>query len=84
MNYNEKRAFASLARKYTQKTAIAEALMRGYEPSVADMQDAGIADPRRVVQSLRSDYNMPIYLNRRTDRRGNVTSRFRLGTHKQK
>lgn len=83
MKYNEKRKFASLLRRNTQKVAIFEALAAGFEPSVHEMQDLGIADPRRVVQSLRSDHNLPIYLNKRKDRRGVTVSRFRLGTPRQ-
>jgi hypothetical protein len=83
MKYNEKRKFASLLRRNTQKVAVFEALAAGFEPSVNEMTELGIADPRRVIQSLRSDHNMPIYLNKRTDRLGKVVSRFRLGTHRQ-
>lgn len=71
---------STLLRTRTQKEAIYTVLENGYEPSIADLKAAGISDPRRVVNQLRNDHNLPIYLNDRKDRRGNVTRRFRLGT----
>lgn len=83
MKYNEKRKFASLLRRNTQKVAIFEALAAGFEPTEMEMRDLGIRDPRRVINSLRSDHNVPIYLNNRKGYRGVTERRFRLGTPRQ-
>jgi len=80
MTKTEIKKVSSMLRTQTQKEAVYAVLESGYEPSVADLKAAGISDPRRVVNQLRNDHGLPIYLNDRKDRRGNVTRRFRLGT----
>lgn len=80
MNKTEIKKLATLLKKNTQKEAVYSILDQGYEPSVADLASAGIADPRRVVNQLRSEHGLPVYLNDRRDRRGNVVRRFRLGS----
>lgn len=83
MNKKEIKKFQTLLRNHTQKEAIYNVLLNGAEPSVADLKEAGIGDPHRVVYTLRKDYGLPIYMNDRRDRRGNVTRRYRLGTHRK-
>jgi hypothetical protein len=78
MKYNDIRKFKSLVNKFTQKEALYEIMSAGFEPSVADAQAAGIADPRRVVNRLRNDHGLEIYSNPRRDRAGNVMNRYRL------
>lgn len=80
MNKTEIKKLSTMLKKYTQKEAVYSILESGYEPSVQDMLTAGIADPRRVVNQLRTDHGFSIYLNDRRDRRGNVTRRYRLGS----
>lgn len=80
MTKTDIKKLTSLLKKNTQKEAVYSILDQGYEPSVDDMVLAGISDPRRVINQLRSEHGAPIYLNDRRDRRGNVTRRFRLGT----
>jgi hypothetical protein len=80
MTKTEIKKVSTLLRSHTQKEAVFTTLQRGYEPSVNDLKEAGISDPRRVVNQLRNDHGLAIYLNDRKDRRGNVTRRFRLGT----
>lgn len=82
MNKTDITKLSKLLKNNTQKEAVYTMLERGYEPSVEDMRSAGIADPRRVVNQLRNDHGAAIYLNDRRDRRGNVTRRYRLGTHR--
>ena len=80
MTKTEIKKVSTLLKKTSQKNAVFTVLDLGYEPSVADLKAAGIADPRRVVNQLRKDHGFAIYLNDRKDRRGNVTRRFRLGS----
>jgi hypothetical protein len=80
MTKTEIKKVSTLLRSRTQKETVYAVLESGHEPSVADLQAAGISDPRRVVNQLRNDHGFPIYLNDRKDRSGNVTRRYRLGT----
>jgi hypothetical protein len=80
MTKTEIKKVTSALRTLTQKEAVYAVLESGFEPSVEDLKAAGIADPRRVVNQLRTEHGFAIYLNDRKDRRGNVTRRFRLGT----
>lgn len=83
MTKKEIAKLATLVKNNSQKEAVYTFLEQGFEPSVADMQLAGIGDPHRVVNKLRAEHGAPIYLNDRRDRRGNVTRRYRLGTPKR-
>ena len=79
MNKTEIKKFATLVRRNTQKDAMLNVLIAGYEPSADDAAAAGIRDPRRVVNFLREE-GYPIYLNNRKTRSGDVVRRYRLGT----
>jgi hypothetical protein len=83
MTKTEIKKVSTMLKNNSQKQAVYAVLESGYEPSVEDLKAAGIADPRRVVNQLRNDHGFAIYLNDRKDRRGNVTRRFRLGTHRR-
>jgi type IV secretory pathway VirB9-like protein len=83
MTKTEIKKVSTMLKNNSQKQAVYAVLESGYEPSVEDLNAAGIADPRRVVNQLRNDHGFAIYLNDRKDRRGNVTRRFRLGTHRR-
>lgn len=80
MNKTDIKKLSSLLKNNSQKEAVYTILESGFEPSVQDLHSAGIADPRRVINSLRSDHGAPIYLNDRRDRSGNVIRRYRLGS----
>lgn len=80
MKSTDIRKFATLVKRYTQKEAMYAVLEAGFEPSVQDARAAGIADPYRVANKLRNEHDLPIYLNERKDRKGNVVKRYRLGT----
>lgn len=67
----------------TQKEAVMTALEAGFEPSPTELVNAGIGDPYRVVNTLRSEQGAPIYLNNRYEKCGTRVSRYRLGTPKQ-
>jgi hypothetical protein len=82
MKSTEIKQLRNALKKNSQKEAVYAFLANGYEPSVADLHSAGIADPRRVVNQLRNDHGLAIYLNDRKDKRGAVTRRYRLGTHR--
>lgn len=75
--------FATLVKRNTQKDAIMALLNTGEEFTVTDAREAGIADPSRVVNTLKTEFGQPIYLNPRTLRGGKVVNRYRLGTAKQ-
>jgi hypothetical protein len=78
MNKTEIKKLSSLLKKFSQKEAVYEMLANGVQPSVEDMKFAGIKDPRRVINHLRSNHGAPIYLNTRKDKSGQVTRRYRL------
>jgi hypothetical protein len=80
MTKKEISKLATLVKTSTQKEAVYSILEQGFEPSVGDLRAAGIADPYRVVNRLRNENGMPIYLNDRRDRSGQSIRRFRLGT----
>lgn len=71
---------ARLVKNMTQKEAIFAFLQEGHEFSAAEARRAGIADPSRVINALRNDHGVAIYLNPRTDRNGASIKRYRLGT----
>lgn len=70
--------FASLAKKHTQKRAIVEMLKAGLTISVNEARLAGIADPCRVVYSLRSEHGFPIESFQAQGRNGSTITRYRL------
>jgi hypothetical protein len=71
---------ARLVKNMTQKEAIFAFLEAGHEFSAAEARRAGIADPSRVISSLRNDHGLAIYLNPRKTRTGERINRYRLGT----
>jgi hypothetical protein len=71
---------ARLVKNMTQKEAIFAFLEAGHEFSAAEARKAGIADPSRVISSLRNDHGLAIYLNPRKTRTGERINRYRLGT----
>jgi hypothetical protein len=71
---------ARLVKNMTQKEALFAFLEQGYEFSAAEARKAGIADPSRVISSLRNDHGLAIYLNPRKTRTGERINRYRLGT----
>ncbi len=73
---------ARLVRKTTQREAVLTMLNDGFEISSDELRLAGIADPHRVIYSLRTEGN-PIYLNPRKTRKGEKVMRYRLGTPKR-
>jgi len=79
MKKTEVKKLQTLLKKLTQKEAVFEMLANGAEPSVTDLQMAGIRDPRRVINRLRTEHELPIYLNDRKERSsGSVVRRYRL------
>ena len=71
---------ARLVKNMTQKEALFAFLQQGHEFSAAEARKAGIADPSRVISSLRNDHGIAIYLNPRKTRTGESINRYRLGT----
>ena len=71
---------ARLVKNMTQKEALFAFLEQGHEFSASEARKAGIADPSRVISSLRNDHGLAIYLNPRKNRKGESINRYRLGT----
>lgn len=74
------KTLASLVAKNTQKDALYTFLAEGYEFTADEARLAGVADPRRVINQLRTEHGVPVYLNDRTLRSGEIVRRYRLGT----
>jgi len=72
MKQTEANKLKRLVKNNTQKEAIFEFLSAGYEFSIAEARAAGIADPRRVVNALRSEHGLPIAMSETQTRRGVV------------
>ena len=84
MNKKEIAKFATLVKRNTQKDAVLECLKRGNEFSIQDAQAAGIADPRRVVNKLRTERGVKISQSPRTLRNGETVKRYSLVSPKGK
>ena len=69
---------AKLVSKNTQKEALYTFLSQGYEFTVAGAKNAGIGDPRRVVNQLRTEHGIPVYQNDRKLRNGEVVRHYSL------
>jgi hypothetical protein len=80
MTKTEATKLQRLVKNMTQKEALYTFLEQGHEFSAAEARNAGIADPSRVISSLRNDHGLAIYLNPRKDRNGERINRYRLGT----
>jgi len=83
MNKKDMKKFAAIVSSNTQKEALYTVLAAGYEFTVAEAREAGVADPTRVINALRTQHSVPVYLNKRTLRNGEVVKRYRLGTPRQ-
>lgn len=65
----------------TQKQRLASAFSNGAELTSKQIRSQfKIASPTKVVSQLRLEDGMSIYLNQRTDSKGRVTQKYRLGT----
>jgi hypothetical protein len=65
----------------TQKQRLASAFANGAELTSKQIRSQfKIASPTKVVSQLRLEDGMSIYLNQRTDSKGRVTQKYRLGT----
>ena len=65
----------------TQKQRLASAFSNGAELTSKQIRSQfKIASPTKVVSQLRLEDGMSIYLNTRTDTKGRVTQKYRLGT----
>ena len=63
----------------TNTNRVLEALMSGEELTNKQISARfGAANARGVIHTLRSE-GFPIYLNKRTDSKGRVTNKYRLG-----
>jgi hypothetical protein len=80
-SYTRGERFLILSTLLPQTKAVEAFLQAGNEFSIEEAQEAGIADPRRVVNTLRSA-GLPIYLNPRKLPCGTQTRRYRLGSPK--
>jgi len=64
----------------TQTQRVLEAFENGYELTAKQIGARfGVASPTKVVSLLRHS-GYPIYLNKRVDTKGRVTSKYRLGS----
>ena len=64
----------------TQKQRLASAFSNGAELTSKQIRSQfKIASPTKVVSQLRLEDGMSIYLNTRTDTKGRVTTKYRLG-----
>jgi uncharacterized protein YcbK (DUF882 family) len=68
---------ARLVRKTTQREAVLSMLNEGFEISSDELRLVGIADPHRVIYSLRSEGNK-IATNPRLTRKGEKVMRYSL------
>jgi hypothetical protein len=80
MNKKETAKLQRLVNNMTQKEALYSFLEQGYEFTASEAREAGIADPYRVISTLRNEHDLPIYLNERKTRGGETVRRYRLGT----
>lgn len=65
----------------TQKQRLASAFANGAELTSKQIRaQFKIASPTKVVSQLRLEDGMSIYLNQRTDSKGRMTQKYRLGT----
>lgn len=65
----------------TKTTRLVEALRNGEELTAKQIRARfGIANPTAAVSDLRLRLGFAVYANRRTDSRGRVTTKYRLGT----
>lgn len=65
----------------TQKQRLASAFYNGAELTSKQIRSQfKIASPGKIVSLLRLEDGMAIYLNQRTDSKGRVTNKYRLGT----
>ena len=65
----------------TQKQRLASAFANGAELTSKQIRSQfKIASPTKVVSQLRLEDGMSIYLNQRTDSKGRMTQKYRLGT----
>ena len=65
----------------TQKQRLASALINGAELTSKQIRSQlKIASPAKVVSQLRLEDGMSIYLNVRTNSKGETTQKYRLGT----
>jgi chemotaxis receptor (MCP) glutamine deamidase CheD len=71
----------SLINRSSQREALLWFLFSGTSFTAAGARAAGIADPRRVVNYLRS-LEIDIVAERIADRAGNVTTQYRLAPEK--
>jgi len=84
MNKQQIAKFRTLVKRNTQSDAVAECLNRGEEFSVEDAKMAGIGDPRRVVNRLRTERGVKIYSNSHRLRGGTTVKRYTLVSPKAK
>jgi hypothetical protein len=80
MTKTETNKLQRLVKNMTQKEALFAFLEQGHEFTAAEARNAGIADPHRVISSLRNDHGLAIYLNPRKNSKGESVRRYRLGT----
>jgi hypothetical protein len=74
--------FVRLVKNNTQGDAIILFLGEGLEFSTLEAKLAGIADPARVIYTLRNQ-GVAIYCNPRKTKSGGTVMRYRLGTSKR-
>lgn len=84
MNKKEIAKFATLVKRNSQPDAVFECLKRGNEFSIEDAKLAGIADPRRVVNRLRTERGVKISSTPTRLRNGNTVKRYTLVSPKAK
>jgi hypothetical protein len=66
--------------KVTKQAKLLEAFRKGEQLTAAQIkQRFGIANPTATVSDLRYE-GFAIYANKRTDSKGNVSTKYRLGT----
>lgn len=65
----------------SKKTKLLEALQKGEELTTRQITARfKLANPRAAISSLRIDDGFAIYANQRTNSKGQVTTKYRLGT----
>jgi len=82
MTKKEIAKFRTQVKRNSQPLAITNMLSAGYQFSVDDAMQAGIADPRRVVNRLRQQHKLPITQDLYEVRGGKTVKRYSLSSKK--
>ena len=65
----------------TKSTRLVEALRKGEQLTAAQIKARfGIANPTATVSDLRLRLGYAVYANKKTDTKGRVTTKYRIGT----